>query len=93
MKSLRLSLLLSLLVGCGVPQCAFSQEDVSRIAGLSAWYRADHVTQGSNNVLTALNDCSKNARHIVVGAKPPAVVTQVIHGQPARTPTNRRAIW
>ena len=82
MKSLRLSLLLSLLVGCGVPQCACSQEDVSRIAGLSAWYRADHVTQGSNNVLTALNDCSKNARHIVVGAKPPAVVTQAIHGQP-----------
>ena len=82
MKSRRLSLLLSLLVGCAFPQCVFSQEDVSRIAGLLAWYRADHVTQGSNNVLTALNDCSKNVRHIVAGAKPPTVVAQAINGQP-----------
>ena len=72
-----------ILIGSGtLAQNAWSQDEISRIAGLSAWYRADHVTLGANHALATLNDGSQNARHIAAGAKPPTVVAQAIHGRP-----------
>ena len=71
----------------GATACwAFSQrplvdQDIRGIPGLSAWYRADRVTEGAGKV-AALNDCSGKGRKIVAGPKAPMVVAGVLNGKP-----------
>lgn len=59
------------------------QEVITGIMGLTAWYRADHVTQDTKHVLTALRDSSGLGHVIVPGAKAPTVVANAINGHPA----------
>jgi len=67
----------------GLMACwAFSQDEISGISGLSAWYRADNVTKNADNVLTALKDCSGKAHDIVPGPNAPTVVDGVVNGKP-----------
>jgi hypothetical protein len=83
MKRTSLALLAAWIVCCIFPPLALSQDAISGIAGLSAWYRADNVVRDANGALTVLNDCSGHSRNIAAGAKPPAVVADAIHGKPA----------
>lgn len=60
----------------------FGEEVVSKIAGISAWYRADRVVRGPDNTLTSLIDGSGNGRDLVPGPKPPQIVAGVVNGKP-----------
>jgi len=59
------------------------QDDIARMPGVSAWYRADNVTKGDKDVLTALKDCSGKGRDIVPGPNPPSVAASAVNGKPA----------
>jgi len=66
----------------GLPTVTHSQEEILRIAGLSAWYRADNVARAADGTLTALNDAAEGGRALLAGAKPPVVVEDAVHGRP-----------
>ena len=67
----------------GLPTVTHSQEEILRIAGLSAWYRADNVSRSADGTLTALNDASKGGRHLAAGPKAPKLIERAINGRPA----------
>jgi len=58
MRSVRriLAPVLACIAILGLSTVAHGQEEISRIAGLSAWYRADNVARAADGTLTALND-------------------------------------
>lgn len=71
-----------LAAGLACAPHAMCQDAITGMAGLTAWYRADSVTQDTNHVLTTLKDCSGQAHAIIPGPKAPTVVTNALNGQP-----------
>ncbi len=61
---------------------ATSAEDVTAMAGLAAWYRADNVAKNADGALTELRDSSGKARTLVPGPKAPMVVDNVLNAKP-----------
>ena len=76
-------LVLACIAFLGLSAVAHAQEEISRIAGLSAWYRADNIARAADGTLTALNDASQGGRHVAAGAKAPKLIERAINGRPA----------
>jgi hypothetical protein len=77
------ALALACIAILGLSTVSHGQEEISRIAGLSAWYRADNVARAADGTLTALNDASQGGRHVAAGAKAPKLIERAINGRPA----------